>query len=139
MRSIKFRIVWAPAVYVISDTYDVNCMSAGGADQDGRGNEEFERLSRTNGSGCTLRGPEAPAILVSMPKVLMRKGGLEPPQGEPHKIPNLRDLYRAKSSEAPTTNGRGFAPLRAPLTTGFTVRTAIEPHPSQSTQFNQSL
>ena len=57
---MKFRIVWAPAFYVISDTYDVNCMSAGGADQDGRGNEEFERLSRTNGSGCTLRGPEAP-------------------------------------------------------------------------------
>ena len=80
---MKFRIVWAPVGYVISETYEVNCMSAGGADQDGRGNEEFERLSRTNGSGCTLRGPEAPAILVSMPKELMRKGGLEPHRANP--------------------------------------------------------
>jgi len=67
------------------------------------------------------------------------EGREQPPQGELHKILNLRDLYRAKLREVPTTNGRGFAPLRAPLTDGFTVRTAIEPHPSQSTQFNQSL
>lgn len=60
----------------------------------------------------------------------------QPPQGQPHKILNLRDLFRAKSNEVPTTNGRGFAPLRAPLTNGFTVRTAIEQLPSRSTPFN---
>ena len=63
----------------------------------------------------------------------------QPPQGKLHKILNPRDLYRAKSSEEPTTNCRGFAPLRAPLTNGFTVGTAIEPHPSRSTQFNQTI
>jgi len=72
-------------------------------------------------------------------KLLVRKGGLEPPRLCRHKNLNLRDLYRAKSSEEPTTNGRGFAPLRAPLTNGFTVRTAIEPHNSINPSDNSQL
>ena len=70
---------------------------------------------------------------------MVQKGGLKPPHPCGHKNLNQRDLYRAKSSEEPTANGREFALLRAPFTTGFTVRTTIEPHPLRSNQFNQSL
>jgi len=35
--------------------------------------------------------------------MVVGRPGLEPPQGELHKILNLKNLYRAKSSEEPTT------------------------------------
>ena len=87
---MKFRIVWAPVGYVISETYEVNCMSAGGADQDERGNEEFERLSRTNGSGCTLRGPGLLGKCIENAKSVGAKGGTRNPTGRTPQDPESK-------------------------------------------------